>query len=355
MDSTVPRAFSSSLAISVALALAATAPATAQAPSQTPAQFYAGKSITFVVGYGSGASYDTGARLVARHFAKHIPGNPNIVVQNMPGAGSMTAANHLFNAANKDGTALAMFGRGLYLEALFGNPTVKFDPVKFNWIGSHGREVSVLVTGIDTPFKTVADIQKSEIILGASAPGADTHSFALVLRSLAGAKVKIVSGFPGQADAFLALDRGEVHGNAGATIGTLMALRPAWLREPGKANFVVQLATEKHPTFFQGVPLIMDFASNDTDRMALELIFARQKFAYGFAAPPGAPADRVKALRDAFAATVKDKDFLADAAKMNADVGLVTGEEIAAAIEQAYKLPKAVLDRARSALTAEKN
>lgn len=347
METGALRAWSAVLAVSAALVLPAAA--------QTPAQFYAGKSITFVVGYGVGASYDTGARLLARHYGKYIPGNPNVVVQNMPGAGSMTAANHLYNAAAKDGTALAMFGRGLYLEALLGNPTVKFDPVKFNWIGSHGREVSVLVTGINTPFKTLADIQKSEIILGASAPGADTHSFALVLRALAGAKVRIVSGFPGQADAFLALDRGEVHGNAGATVGTLMALRPDWLREKGKANFVVQLATEKHPTFFQGVPLIMDFAKDDTDKKALELIFARQKFAYGFAAPPGVPADRVKALRDAFAAAVQDKDFLADAAKMNADVGPVSGEEIATAIEQAYKLPQAVLDRARSALTAEKN
>jgi tripartite-type tricarboxylate transporter receptor subunit TctC len=336
------------------VAVAAMVGAAAQASAQAPAQFYAGKTITFAVGYGAGASYDSGARLVARHFGKHIPGKPGIVVQNMPGAGSMTSANHLYNAAAKDGSALGMFGRGLYLEALFGNPTVKFDPVKFNWIGSHGREVSVLVTGIDTPFKTVADIQKSEIIIGASGPGADTYSFALVLRSLADAKVKIVSGFPGQADAFLALDRGEVHGNAGATIGTLMALRPQWLAEKGKANFVVQLATEKHPTFFQGVPLIMDYARNDVDRKALELIFARQKFAYGFAAPPGVPADRVNVLREAFAAMVKDKEFLADAAKMRADVGPVSGEEIATAIGQAYKLPKTVLDRAKEALVVAK-
>ena len=149
----------------------------------------------------------------------------------------MVAANQLYNAAAKDGTVIGMFGRGLYLEALFGNPQVKFEPAKFNWIGSHGREVSFLVTGKDTGFKTVADIRGREIILGASAPGADTHSFALVLRSLLDAKVKIVSGFPGQAEAFLALDRGEVHGNAGATIGTVMALRPAWLKETGPRQF----------------------------------------------------------------------------------------------------------------------
>ncbi len=324
------------------------------AVAQDPAQFYAGRTITFVVGYGAGASYDSGARLIARHLGKHVPGKPNVVVQNMPGAGSMTSANHLYNAAAKDGTALAMFGRGLYLEALFGNPLVKFDPAKFNWIGSYGSEVSALVSGINTPFKTVADVQKAEMIIGASGPGADTHAFGLVLQSLANGRIKIISGFPGQAEAFLAIDRGEVHGNAGATIGTLMALRPDWLKEKGKANFIVQLATEKHPKYFQGVPLIMEFAKNDVDRRALELIFARQKFAYAFAAPPGVPADRVKALRDAFNAAVTDKEFLVDAAKMNADISPVGGEAIAVAIQQGYDMPKAVLERAKAALTAVK-
>ncbi len=322
------------------------------ARAQDAGQFYAGKTVTFIVGYGAGASYDSGARLVGRYLGKYIPGKPNVVIQNMPGAGSMVAANQLYNASAKDGTVIGMFGRGLYLEALFGNPAVKFDPVKFNWIGSHGREVSVLVTGKDSGFKTVADIRQREIILGASGPGADTHSFALILRSLLGAKVKIVSGFPGQADAFLALDRGEVHGNAGATIGTVMALRPQWLKEKGLANFVVQLATQRHPTLLQGVPLIMDFADNDVDRGAMELAFARQGMAYKFAAPPGVPADRVEALRTGFRSAVKDADFLQDAARMNADVSAMEGEDIAKLIAAAYKMKPEVLARAKAALTA---
>lgn len=321
--------------------------------AQDAAQFYAGKSINFLVGYGSGASYDTGARMLARALAKHIPGKPNVVVQNVPGAGSMVAANQLYNTAAKDGLVIGMFGRGLYLEALFGNPAVKFDPVKFNWIGSHGREVNVLVTGKDTGFKTVADIRAREIILGASGPGADTHSFALALRTFLDAKVKIVSGFPGQADAFLALDRGEVHGNAGATIGTIMALRPQWLSQPGQANFVVQLSVEKHPTLLQGVPLVTEFAKDDVDRGAMEVAFARQGIAYGFAAPPGVPADRVAALRAGFWDAVKDPEFLAEAARMNADIAPVGGEEIAKIIAQAYAKPAAVLARAKVALTAK--
>lgn len=339
---------------SIVFATASSAVWSSPTHAQEPAQFYAGRSIVFVVGYGGGASYDTGARLIARHLGKYIPGKPNVVVQNMPGAGSMTSANHLYNAAPKDGTALAMFGRGLYLEALFGNPLVKFEPVKFNWIGSHGREVSVLVASKDTPFKTMDDIRKSEMIIGASGPGADTHAFALVLRSLADAKIKIVSGFPGQAEAFLAIDRGEVHGNAGAAIGTLMALRPHWLTEKGQANFIVQLATEKHPKFLQGVPGIMEFAKNDIDRGALEVIFARQKIAYAFAAPPGVPPDRVNILRQAFDAAVQDKDFLAEAEKMNTDVAPVGGQAVAAVIQQASEMPAAVLKRAKAALTFEK-
>lgn len=338
----------------LAVAIAAALPwSVSPARAQDAAQFYAGKTITFIVGYGAGASYDSGARLIGRYLGKYIPGKPNVVIQNMPGAGSMVAANQLYNAAAKDGTVIGMFGRGLYLEALFANPAVKFDPAKFNWIGSHGREVSFLVTGKDTGFKTVADIRERQIILGASGPGADTHSFALVLRTLLDAKVKIVSGFPGQADAFLALDRGEVDGNAGATIGTVMALRPSWLTEKGLANFVVQLATERHPTLLQGVPLIMDFAKNDVDRGAMELAFARQGMAYAFAAPPGVPADRVEALRTGFRGAVKDADFLADAVRINADVGAMEGEEIAKIIAAAYTMRPEVLARAKAALTAQ--
>jgi tripartite-type tricarboxylate transporter receptor subunit TctC len=337
-----------------ALGFAAAVALTSASQAQDAAKFYAGKTITFIVGYGSGASFDIGTRLIARHMAQYIPGKPSIVVQNMPGAGSMRAANHLYNAAAKDGTVLGMFGRGLYLEALFGNPAVKFDPLKFNWIGSHGREVSVLVTGLKTPFKTVDDIRKQEIIIGASGPGADTYTFALVLRELVGAKVKIVSGFPGQADAFLALDRGEVQGNAGATIGTLMALRPQWLKQPGLANFVVQLSTEPHPTLLKGVPLVMDFARNDVDRQALEMAFARQKIAYAFAAPPGVPAHHIAALREAFWQAVKNPQFLAEAEKMNADVAPVGGEEILKVIRTAYDAPKAVLERAKLVLTVRK-
>jgi tripartite-type tricarboxylate transporter receptor subunit TctC len=348
MSAIISRIARSSLLLA-ALAAFTAAPARAQSPEQ----FYSGRTITFIVGYGSGASYDVGARMMARHMSRHIPGKPSVVVQNMPGAGSMSAANQLANASAKDGSVIGMIGRGLYLEALFENPAVKFDPLKLNWIGSHGREVSVLVTGKDTGFRTVEDIRSREIIIGASAPGADTHVFALVLRHLLDAKVKIVAGFPGQAQAFLAMDRGEVHANAGATIGTLMALRPQWLTEKGHANFVVQLATEKHPTLLQGVPLIMDFARNDVDRGAMELAFARQSIAYAYFAPPGVPADRLEALRAGFWGAVKDPELQAEAQKLNVDLAPAGGDEILKVIQRAYTMKPEVLARAKAVLTAK--
>ena len=323
------------------------------ARAQPAAEFYAGKTITFVVGYAAGASFDTGARLIGRHLGRHIPGKPNVIVQNMPGAGSMTAANHIYNAAPKDGTAIAMFGRGLFLEALFANPAARFDPLKLNWIGSHGREVSVLIASAKSPFKTVEDIRSSEMLVSASGPGADTYAYALVLNALIGARLKIIGGYPGQSEAFLAIDRGEVHGNAGATIGSISALRPQWLKEPGLVNFIVQLATERHPTALQGVPLVTDFARTDTDRGALDLTFSRLKIAYAFTAPPDIPADRLAALRAGFEAAVKDPEFLADAARANTDVAPVSGEGVLEVIRRVYAMPREIVARGKAAMSLD--
>jgi tripartite-type tricarboxylate transporter receptor subunit TctC len=319
------------------------------------AQFYAGKTVSLIVGYGAGGSYDTGARLIARHMGRHIPGKPSMIVQNMLGGGGLTLSNHLYNVAQKDGTQLGMSGRGLYLEALFGNPQVKFDPLRFEWIGSHAREASVLVVSAKAPFKTVQDIRRDELILSTSSPGADTYSYSLVLRHMLDARVKLVTGFQSQPEAFLAMERGEVHGNAGATVGTLSAVRPRWLTEPGLATFVVQMATVRHPRFFQNVPLIMEYAKNDIDRQALILTFARQNIAYAFAAPPGVPANRVKALREALLETTKDPEFLTEAQRMNTDVAPVDGEGVAAVIRAAYAMPKAVVERAKTVLTVAKD
>ena len=328
------------------LALSAAAPSYAQ----DPARFYAGRTITFVVGYTTGASYDSQARILTKSFGRHIPGKPNVVIQNMPGAGSITSANYLFNVAPKDGTVIGLFARGMFLEALFEGPGVRFDPLKFNWIGSHAKEVSVVLSGIDTPFKTVDDIKSREMVVGATGPGADTHSFPLLLNSVIGTKFKIVSGYPGNAEALLAVERREVQGNSGTSIGSLAALRPAWMTEKGHVNFITQLALERHPKQLQGVPLIMDYAASDLDRAALALGFSRQSIAYAFTAPPDVPADRVQALRDAFMATTRDPDFIADAERLYTEIDPLTGPQVLDVIKRAYATPKEAIARTRDAV-----
>ena len=333
--------------VTIGMLALATLPAAARADV---AAFYAGRTVTFVSGSSPGASYDLGSRLIARHLARHIPGKPTIIVQNMAGAGSMAAANHLYNVAARDGSVIGMFGRGLYLDALFGAPGVRFDPLRFNWIGSHAKEVSVLLADPKSAFKTVADARAREMVTGSAPPGSDSHSFALQLNALVGTRLKIVSGYRGMAEAIMAIDRGEVEGNAGASIGTLMGLRPQWLKQPGQVNFILQLALEPHPAYLRGVPLAIDHALSPSDASALRLSLSRLAIAYAFTAPPDVPAERVEALRAAFDAAVVDPEFLADAERANTDVSPVNGAGVLDIIRQAYATPKDVIVRAKAAM-----
>lgn len=334
--------------LACAWALAVAAPAASGADEV--AAFYAGRTITFVSGSSPGASYDVHSRLVARHLSGFIPGRPAIIVQNMPGAGSKAAANHLYTAASRDGSVIGMFGRGVYLDAVFGIEGTRFDPLKFNWIGSHGRETSALVAGIDTPFKTFADLQRAEMLAGTPPPGSDVHSFGMMFSALAGAKLKLISGYPGLAAVALAMERGEVQGIPGLSIASLMALRPQWLTEPGKARVLVQLGASPHATLLQGVPMVHAFAQSETDRKALDLMLARLEIAYPLTAPPEVPAARVAALRAAFALMVASEEFLADAAKLHAEIAPSSGERVLDVIAQAYAAPKDVIARAKAVL-----
>ncbi len=336
------------LPIPLAFALCLVVAASGAARADDIAAFYAGRTMTFVSGSSPGASYDVHSRLVARHLGGFIPGKPTIVVQNMPGAGSKAAANHLYTAAARDGSVIGMFGRGVYLDAVFGIEGTRFDPLKFSWIGSHGRETSALVAGIDTPFKAFADLQKNEMLVGTPPPGSDVHSFGMMFNALAGAKLKLISGYPGLAAVALAIDRGEVQGIPGPSIASLMALRPQWLTEPGKARFLVQLGTSPHATLLQGVPMVHAFAQSDADRKALDLMLARLEIAYPLTAPPEVPAGRLAALRAGFAGMVKSEEFLADAKKLYAEISPSSGERVLEVMAQAYAAPKDVIARAKS-------
>jgi tripartite-type tricarboxylate transporter receptor subunit TctC len=321
---------------------------TAPAPAQSVAEFYKANRVTIVIGYTPGGVYDLYARTVARHLGRHIPGHPTVVAQNMPGAGSMKAANYIFGQAPKDGSQIAVFARGLAMQPLLDKTGVQYDATKLNWLGSPASEVSVVFSWHTKPFKTVNDLRKREMIVPATGVGADSAVFPYILNGVLGTKFKVVTGYPGAAETMLSIERGETDGSAATSWGNFASARKEWIRD-GKVNIILQLALKKHPALSQ-VPLVMDMATNDDDRRALELIFSRQSMSYPFAVPPEAPADRLAALQRAFDATLKDPGFLSDAKQQMLEVDPVGGDQIQALVRGVYASPPAVVARARAVI-----
>lgn len=309
--------------------------------------------MTMVVGYPPGAIYDVYGRLVARHLGKHLPGNPTVVVQNMPGAGSLRSANYLYTVAPKDGSTIGLFARGIAMQPLLDPQGVQFDAQKFGWLGSTSSEVSVVIASAASPFKTIADARAREMVVSASGSGADSVIFPYILNGVIGTKFKVVTGYPGNADMLLAVERGETDGNAGTSWISLVSIKPDWVRDK-KINVLLQMASKKHPNLAH-VPLALDFAKNESDAKVLELIFSRQQMAYPFVAPPGLPPERLQALRRSFDATMKDPEFLEEAKRQHLDIAPVSGEEIAAIIRKVYASPPDVIARAKAVLAAGKS
>lgn len=325
------------------LLLAATGCAIAM-PASAQEDFFKGKSITVLIGYAPGGTYDATARLLSRHMLNHIPGHPTMVPTTMAGAGSIKAILHLYTVAPKDGTVLGMVARSYSIEPIFNPETAKYDPTRFNPIGSTSSEVSVGVAWHTTPFKTFDDILKSEITVGATGTTDDTGRFPVLTRRLTGAKIKIVQGYPGGNDVTLAMERGEVQGRFGWSWGSVKSRSKDWLDQK-KINILMQMSLKKADDL-PDTPFIMDYAKTDLDRQALELIFAPQVTAWPLIAPPGLPADRLAVLRKAFDATVKDKAFIAEANKIRIDVEPVTGQEMQKIIQRISSFDRSVVDRA---------
>ena len=282
-------------------------------------------------------------------MGRYMPGKPIVVLQNMPGAGSLVSANHIYNAAAKDGTVLATFSRGNAMYPLLEGAT-QFDPQKFNWIGSPAKEVSLTLSWHTSKFKTLADLRGSEMVVGATGAGADSVVLANTLNAILGTKLRIVSGYPGNQDVLLAMERGEVSGSGSMSYGTVKSFRPYWIPE-NKLNFILQQALEPHATEFKGVPMLQQHASTPLDKQALDLLLSRQTIAYPITAPPGVPADRVAVLRTAFDATAKDAEFLAEAAKINLEIDPVGGARIAEIVAMVYATPKEAVERAKAAIS----
>ena len=331
----------------IAAALAAMA---APAAADPIAEFYKGKTVTILIGFPPGGGYDANARMLARHMGRFIPGNPTVVASNMPGAGSVTAANHTFNQAAADGTVFTIFASSAAIEPILGNKAARFDPAKFGWIGSMAQEVAYCGVwqgpGAASSWK---DVMERETIFGGGAPAAITFQHPMVLKNVLGAaKMKVISGYPGTRDVNLAMNRGEVNASCGLFSSSIMS---QWRNEveSGKPKLVIQMGFKKSDQF-GAIPSVFDFAKTDEERQILEIHFHQQLLSRPFALPPNTPADRLKALRAAFMETMKDKEFLAESQKIGLDIDPVSGDEIEAALQRFAGFPAQVLKKAEEAM-----
>jgi tripartite-type tricarboxylate transporter receptor subunit TctC len=334
-----------------AASLGASIAFTGVAMAQNVADFYKGKTLTMTVGFEAGSGYDLYARVVGRHFSGHLPGNPTILVQNMPGATSLVAAEHLRLRAPHDGLTISALGRNILTEYLLqerpgGKGLTPQQLSEFNWIGNANQEASVCFVWHSNPVKSVADMKGKPPKFGSTGPGSDYESFALLMNAAFGTTLDVVRGYPGPGPVQVAIEQGELDGVCGFSWSSLLSNRPDWVRDK-KITLLIQMNLNKHADL-QDVPLATELAKNDEDRQAMQVIFARQTLGRPFAAPPGVPADRVAALRTAFNATVTDPALLAEAKKARLDINPTDGAEMDRILKEVYAAPEAVVKRARA-------
>ena len=314
------------------------------------ADFYKGRQINMIIAHEIATGYDIYARTLARHMGRHIPGNPTFIPQNMLGASGINGANLLFNISAKDGSAIGTFAHTVPLDPLIGQGAAKFDASKFNYLGNMEESVGVCAVWHEAGISSLDDLKAKETRFGATATTGPPSQMAAAVKSLLGGKVRLVHGYKGAPGVKLAMEKGEVSGICGMPMSTL---RSQWsdLLEAGKIKPIIQLSGAKGA--LPNVEFVYDRAANDEDRQVYDLIFGILKLGKIFAAPPGVPAERVKALRAAFDATMKDADFLADAAKQRIDISPATGDAVAAFIAGIYKASPAVVERAKKAVVYE--
>jgi len=314
--------------------------------AQTVADFYAGRTITVYVGFSSGGAYDIYARQLARFMGSHLPGHPTLVPQNMTGAGGLALANFLYNVAARDGTAIGTFSRGLVTAPLLGTGA-RYDSTKFFWLGSVAPETDLCAVWSTSPIVTWNDMMRKDFVMGGTAPGADSDDYSSVLKNVFGAKLKLVSGYPGGNELNIAMQRGEIDGRCGWSWSAIKSNYLSWINEK-KMRLLVQMGPSKEQEL-PDVPWILDFVTNDRDRRILDLLLARQVAAWPFVAPPGLPEDREAALRQAFDDTMRDPRFLAETKRSGLIVNPVDGAKIDALIAELYRMPKDVVEAARIA------
>jgi tripartite-type tricarboxylate transporter receptor subunit TctC len=304
---------------------------------------YAGKQIKMVIASGAGGGYDVYARFLSRHLARHIPGNPTIVNQNMPTASGLQATNWAYTVAPKDGTVLLATYNALLDDPLYGNQAARFDPLKFETVGSIAKQQTVCATWHTNPIKTIEQARLKEVTVSATGASGDRATMPRILNALLGTKFKVINGY-GTTESMLAVERGEVDGMCGVSWSTLKVSNPDWVRKK-LLNVMIQ-AGAKPQAGLPNVPLVIDRAANDEDRKVIELLFFPQEMGRPFVMPPATPKAMVATIRRAFDATMKDPAFLAEAEKSMFDVTPVTGEEMEAILKRAYATPKPIVERA---------
>lgn len=328
------------------LALAFTASliagAAGSASAQTAGGYYAGKTVQMIIGFGPGGGYDLWARTVARHINKHLPGNPTVVSQNMPGAGSYTAAAHIFSAAPKDGTVIGIIARDAPLGPLTGQEGARFEPTKMSWLGTPTTETNVCIAYKTAQVKTAQDLFSKQLILGDTGPGTGTHTYPKALAGILGMKFKLIGGYPSSSDVFLAMERGEVDGIC-ESLDSVSGKRPDWISTK-TVTLLFQAGPKPNPEI-KDVPFILDFAKTAEDKSALEFLYAGQGIGRPFVAPPDLPPPTLKMLRDAFNATMKDPEFIAEVKQRKLDLQPATGEELEALIKRLYATPKPLIEK----------
>jgi tripartite-type tricarboxylate transporter receptor subunit TctC len=330
-----------------ALALAALGIAGSFVPgsAQTGDDFYKGKQLSVMIGYGVGGTDDLWARLIARHIGDHIPGHPTIVPVNAPGAGSLLLANQITNTQPKDGTVIGLINRGIPFEPLLGGPSVRFDPLKLNFVGSPDRDTAVCAANKDAAVKTVQDLYAQELIVGATGSGADTEVYPSFLKNLLGMKFKIISGYPGSREINLAIERGEVQGIC-VSYDTIAREN---IFKNGTVHVLFQAAVKPDPRL-NGIPFAADLAKTEQEHQALDLFLARTNVGRPFIAPPGVPADRLQILRTAFAQTMKDPGLVQEAESSGLHPLYISPDELQKYVAGAYKMSPEIVALTKKAM-----
>lgn len=332
-------------ALALALALSAGTDIMSAA-AQDAATFYKGRSLTLGAPNSVGGGYDVYTRALGRHIGKHIPGNPNVIVQNVPAAGGMVLANQLYTTAPKDGSTIAMIRGTVVHEQVFKSPQVQFDARRFLWVGNMNVDYDACLVGEKSPVKAVGDFYKVETAVGASGAGAQSFTFPQVYRTLLGMKMKVIAGYPGTPERMIALERGEIDGFCGITLSTFQS-QLADQAKRGKVRLIAQASLRKN-AHYPDLPNILDEAKTPEIRQALEFLFAPLALGRAFAAPPGTPKDRLAVLRQAMQQTLKDPEFLADAKKLHIDIEPMEADETTRIAERIFETPAEAVARIKT-------